>query len=64
MYQSVHKEDPDCAKTDALLFEGNAISATILVDICGTVLDQVKITSALEGPGLVVEVSYKKRLSS
>ena len=57
---SISEWDSICAKMDALLFKGNGISARILVDICVTVLDEVKITSTLKGPGLVVKTGYKK----
>ena len=47
-------------KTDALLFNRNATSPIILIDIRDTVLDGAKFTSAPRGLGLVVKLSYKK----
>ena len=56
----IRKWNPHCAKMDAPLFKGNETSPIILVEICSTVFDRAKVTSALKGPGLVVKVSYKK----
>ena len=58
----IGKWDPHCTKTDGLLFEGNATTLIVLIDVGCTILDQPEQAGARRGSSLVVKDSHKKAI--